>query len=120
MDTKLFVGNLNFDTTEEDLRTLFAQAGKVTSVSLIKDRATGRSKGFAFIEMGSQSEAEEAIKLFNGYSLANRQIKVDKAREKEERPSSGYGGSSRYQGGGQKDQYRDRKKRKGSSYNDRY
>jgi RNA recognition motif-containing protein len=69
--------------------------------------------------MGSQSEAEEAIKLFNGYSLANRQIKVDKAREKEERPSSGYG-SNRYQGGGQKDQYRDRKKRKGSSYNDRY
>jgi RNA recognition motif-containing protein len=119
MDTKLFVGNLNFDTTEEDLRSLFAQAGTVTSVALIKDRATGRSKGFAFIEMSNQSEAEQAIKLFNGYSLANREIKVDKAREKEERPSSGYG-SNRYQSGGQKDQYRDRKKRKGSSYNDRY
>ncbi len=119
MDTKLFVGNLNFDTTEEDLRSLFAQAGTVTSVALIKDRATGRSKGFAFIEMSNQSEAEQAIKLFNGYSLGNREIKVDKAREKEERPSSGYG-SNRYQTGGQKDQYRDRKKRKGSSYNDRY
>jgi RNA recognition motif-containing protein len=119
MDTKLFVGNLSFDTTEEDLRSLFAQAGTVTSVALIKDRATGRSKGFAFIEMSNQSEAEQAIKLFNGYSLANREIKVDKAREKEERPSSGYG-SNRYQSGGQKDQYRDRKKRKGSSYNDRY
>jgi len=119
MDTKLFVGNLNFDTTEEDLRSLFAQAGTVTSVALIKDRATGRSKGFAFIEMSNQSEAEQAIKLFNGYSLANREIKVDKAREKEERPSTGYG-SNRYQSGGQKDQYRDRKKRKGSSYNDRY
>jgi len=119
MDTKLFVGNLSFDTTEEDLRSLFTQAGTVTSVALIKDRATGRSKGFAFIEMSNQSEAEQAIKLFNGYSLANREIKVDKAREKEERPSSGYG-SNRYQSGGQKDQYRDRKKRKGSSYNDRY
>jgi RNA recognition motif-containing protein len=113
MDTKLFVGNLSFDTSEEDLRNLFSQAGTVTSVSLIKDRATGRSKGFAFIEMSNQSEAEQAIKLFNGYSLGNREIKVDKAREREERPSSGYG--NRYQSGGQRDY--NRKRRKGSGSN---
>lgn len=114
MDTKLFVGNLSFDTTEEDLRALFSQAGTVTSVSLIKDRDTGRSKGFAFIEMSNQSEAEQAIKLFNGFSLGNREIKVDKAREKEERPSSGYN-QQRYQQSGRRD--RDRRNRKGSGTN---
>lgn len=113
MDTKLFVGNLSFDTTEEDLRALFSEAGTVTSVSLIKDRATGRSKGFAFIEMSNQSEAEQAIKLFNGYSLGNREIKVDKAREREERPSSSY--NQRYQQSGRRD--RDRRNRKGSGSN---
>lgn len=120
MDTKLFVGNLNFDTTEEELRTLFAQAGTVTSVALIKDRATGRSKGFAFIEMSNQSEAEQAIKLFNGYSLGNREIKVDKAREKEERPTSGYGSNRYQQGGGKNDQYRDRKRRNKGTSSNRY
>ncbi len=102
MDNKLYVGNLSYNTTEEDLRTLFSQAGTVSSVSLIKDRDTGRSKGFAFVEMGSQSEAEQAIKLFDGTNFDNRTIKVNIARPKEERPG-GFGGG-RSSGGG----YRDR------------
>ena len=101
MNTKLYVGNLPYDTTEDDLRTLFSQAGNVTTVDLIKDRDTGRSKGFAFVEMGSQSEAEEAIKQFNGATLGNRELKVNIARPREERSPSGYGssrsGSSGYQ-----------------------
>jgi RNA recognition motif-containing protein len=90
MDLKLYVGNLSYDTTEEDLRTLFAEAGTVTSVALIKDKYSGQSKGFAFIEMSNQTEAEEAIKLFNGKMVGNREIKVNKARPPEERSSSGY------------------------------
>ena len=85
METKLFVGNLSYDTSEDDLRTLFTEAGTVSSVSLITDRDTGRSKGFAFIEMSSQAEAEQAIKRFNGFSLGDRELKVDKARPREER-----------------------------------
>lgn len=93
METKLYVGNLSYQTTELDLRNLFTQAGAITSVSLITDRETGRSKGFAFIEMASQSEAEAAIKMFNGSRLGDREINVNIARPREERPSSGYGGS---------------------------
>ena len=89
METKLYVGNLSYNTTDEDLRTLFGQAGSVKSVEVIKDRDTGRSKGFAFVEMGSQAEVESAIKAFNGYSLDNRQLKVSKARPREERPQQG-------------------------------
>jgi len=102
MDTKLYVGNLSYETTEEDLRTLFAGAGEVTSVALIKDRVTGQSKGFAFIEMKTQNDAESAIKMFNGYRLGTREIKVNKARPPEERSFSGgdrYGQGGR--GGGQ-------------------
>jgi cold-inducible RNA-binding protein len=105
MDTKLYVGNLSYDTSEESLRTHFAQAGTVTSVTLIKDRATGRSKGFAFVEMSSQSEAEEAIKTLNGTRLDNREIKVDKARPPEERTPSSYDDRSR------KSSYRDHDRR---------
>ncbi|RPI84788.1 MAG: RNA-binding protein [Chloroflexi bacterium] len=106
MDTKLFVGNLSFNTTEDDLRTLFAGAGEVTSIQLIKDRETGRSKGFAFVEMSSQSEAESAIKQFNGYSLNNRELKIDKARPKQEFSPSGYNSRSSQGGGGWKDKNR--------------
>ena len=84
MENKLYVGNLPFSTTEEELRTLFTQAGAVVSVSLIKDRETGRSRGFAFVEFGSQAEAEKAVSLFNNTQLDNRTLKVNLARPREE------------------------------------
>ena len=103
MNKKLYVGNLSYDTTEDELRDLFTQAGTVTSVALIKDRDTGRSKGFAFVEMSNQSEAEKAIQMFNNYSLANRALKVNAARPREERGfgggGGGYGGDRRGGGG---------------------
>jgi RNA recognition motif-containing protein len=98
MEVKLYVGNLSFSTTEETLRSLFAEVGTVTDVALIKDRDTGNSKGFAFITMSSQAEAEAAIKKFNGYSLENRELKVNPARPKEEGGRGGFG--SRGGGGG--------------------
>lgn len=101
METKCYVGNLSFDTTEDDLRTLFAQAGTVVSIDLIKDRATGRSKGFGFIVMGTQSEMEKAIQMFNNYRLGERELKVNIARPREERSQGGYNGN-RY-GGGKRD-----------------
>jgi RNA recognition motif-containing protein len=101
METKIYVGNLSYDTKEEDLRELFAQAGTVASVALIKDRDTGQSKGFAFIEMSNQSEAEKAIQMFNSYSLANRPLKVNLARPREERGfGGGYGDRRGGPGGG--------------------
>ncbi len=90
METKLYVGNLSYSTTEEDLQNLFAQAGTIVSVTLIKDRDTGRSKGFAFVEMESQSDVEKAIQMFNGYSMDDRELRVSIARPREERPSGGY------------------------------
>jgi cold-inducible RNA-binding protein len=100
METKIYVGNLSYDTTEDDLRTLFAQAGTVASVALIKDRDTGQSKGFAFVEMSNQSEAEKAIQTFNGYTLSNRPLKVNLARPREERSFGGGGFGDRRGGGG--------------------
>ena len=85
MESKLYVGNLSYDTTEQTLRELFMQAGNVVSVSLITDRETNRSKGFAFVEMGSQSEAQKAISMFNSYTLGDRQLNVNIARPREER-----------------------------------
>jgi RNA recognition motif-containing protein len=96
METKLYVGNLSFDSTEEGLRTLFAQAGTVVAVDMIKDRDTGRLKGFAFVTMGSQEEAENAIRMFNEKSFENRALKVNVARPREERPRSGGYGNRRY------------------------
>ena len=93
METKIYVGNLSYDTTEVDLQTLFAQAGTVESVDLIKDRASGRSKGFAFIVMANQSEMEKAIQMFNGYSLGERELSVNIARPREERTPGGFGGN---------------------------
>jgi RNA recognition motif-containing protein len=86
MDTKLYVGNLSYDTTEEGLRAKFSEAGTVVSVEMIKDRDTGRMKGFAFVTMTNQEEAENAIKLLNEKMLDNRVIKVNIARPREERP----------------------------------
>ncbi len=100
MSVKLYVGNLAYSTTEEDLRTLFAQAGAVTSVALIKDRFTGDSKGFAFVEMESQADAQKAITQFDGSKLADRDLKVNLARPREERGGFGGGGSFNRGGGG--------------------
>lgn len=85
MEVKLYVGNLSYATTEDDLRTLFAQAGAVTSVALIKDRETGASKGFAFVEMTTQAEAQKAISMFNSHQLGERALKVNLAKPREER-----------------------------------
>jgi cold-inducible RNA-binding protein len=90
MEAKLYVGNLSYDTTEDDIRNLFAQAGTINEVALIKDRDSGTSKGFAFVTMSSQDEAKKAIEQFNGRSLGNRELTVNVARPREERSGSGY------------------------------
>jgi RNA recognition motif-containing protein len=95
MDVKLYVGNLAYSTTEDELRTLFTEAGTVVTVSLIKDRDTGQSKGFAFVEMSNQVEAQNAISKFNGHSVGGRELKVNIARPREER-SGGYGNRGGY------------------------
>jgi cold-inducible RNA-binding protein len=101
MESKLYVGNLSYSTTEDELRTLFSQAGTVSSVALIKDRDTGQSKGFAFVEMSNQVEAEKAISMFNGQTMGQRELKVSLARPREERSGGGgYGGRGGGGGGG--------------------
>ncbi len=97
MESKLYVGNLPYSTTEDDLRSLFAQAGTVASVAIIKDRDTGQSKGFAFVEMTTQAEAEKAISMLNGHQLAQRELKVSLARPRDDR--GGFGGGGRGRGG---------------------
>jgi RNA recognition motif-containing protein len=99
MDTKLYVGNLSYSATEQELQELFGQAGTVVSATIIKDRETKRSKGFGFVEMSSQAEAENAIKMFNGYSLSNRELTVNIARPREDRSTGGSGGYGGYRGG---------------------
>jgi RNA recognition motif-containing protein len=82
MNVKLYVGNLPKSTTQAELSTLFAQAGEVTTTDIIKDRNSGESKGFAFVTMSTQSEAEKAIHMFNTYSLNEQELKVDMAKPK--------------------------------------
>jgi RNA recognition motif-containing protein len=82
MNVKLYVGNLPNSATREELSTLFAQAGEVTLADIITDRNSGESKGFAFVTMSTQSEAEKAIHMFNAYSLNERELKVDMAKPK--------------------------------------
>ncbi len=108
METKLYVGNLSYNTTEEELRNLFAEAGTVTEVALIKDRDSGTSKGFAFVTMGSQDEANTAIQQLNGRSVDNRELRVSIARPREERPGGGFGGGGG-RGGGRGSGSRDRR-----------
>lgn len=123
MDSKLYVGNLSYQTTEQDLRDMFAQAGTVTSVEVIKDRDTGRSKGFAFVEMSTQAEAEKAIQLFDGSNLDDRALKVNIARPKEDRGPSRFGGGGRGGyggGGGNRGGYGDRNRRPGGGGQRRY
>ena len=98
MSTKLYVGNLAFQTTSQELQDLFAQAGTVQSANVIEDRDTGRSRGFAFVEMSSNDEAAAAIDQFNGKEIAGRALKVNEARPRETRNGSGgrnFGGGNR-------------------------
>lgn len=85
MNPKLYIGNLSESTTEDNLRELFIQAGIVASVSVIRDRESHRSKGFAFVEMSNQAEAYRAIEMFNGRSLDDRELRVSMAQQREER-----------------------------------
>jgi len=102
MGKKLFVGNLNFKTTDDDLRTLFGQAGTIESATVMMDRATGRSRGFGFVEMSSDEEAEKAVKEFNGYEFQGRALNVNEARERTPGGprAGGYGGGGGGYGGG--------------------
>lgn len=100
MNTKLYVGNLSFDTTENDLQDLFASHGPVSEVNLITDRMSGRSRGFAFVTMSTPEGAQAAIQALAGKELGGRALTVNEARPREDRPSGGGGGGGRGYGGG--------------------
>ena len=100
MAKKLYVGNLSYGTTDSDLRTMFEEFGSVESAQVITDRESGRSKGFGFVEMGSQQEAEAAIKALNGKDMDGRALTVNEAKPREDRDGrSGGGGRGGYGGG---------------------
>jgi RNA recognition motif-containing protein len=100
MATKLYVGNLSFQTSSEDLRAHFAQAGTVESASVVEDRMTGRSRGFGFVEMSTPEEAAAAIEQLNGKEFSGRNLTVNEARPRTDRPGGGYGGGGGRGGGG--------------------
>jgi RNA recognition motif-containing protein len=100
MGTRLYVGNLSFNTTEGDLQRHFEQAGTVVDCTLIVDKFTSRSKGFGFVEMGSQEDADNAINMFNGQDMDGRPLTVNEARPREDRGGGGGGGGRRDYGGG--------------------
>jgi cold-inducible RNA-binding protein len=103
MSVKLYVGNLSFSTTSDELQQLFAQAGTVESATVVEDRETGRSRGFGFVEMTSKEEGEKAIEQFNGTDLNGRNLTVNEARPREDRGNRGGGrgfGGNRGGGGG--------------------
>jgi len=99
MSTKLYVGNLSFNTSTQDLETMFGESGTVQSASLIEDRETGRSRGFGFIEMSTAEEAKAAISALDGKEVDGRSLKVNEAKPREDRGGNG-GGRSSYGGGG--------------------
>ena len=103
METKLYVGNLPYTATEDELQAMFAGAGTVKTVTVVRDRDTGRSRGFAFVEMETQAEAQKAISMMNGKDLGGRALTVNMARPREDR-SGGRPGGSRGGGGG-RDRY---------------
>src|SRR3954470_17423427 len=100
MSTKLYVGNLSFDTTTQDLETMFGESGTVTSTNIIEDRETGRSRGFAFVEMSSAEEAKAAIAALDGKEVGGRNLKVNEAKPRENSGGGGGGGRGGYGGGG--------------------
>lgn len=99
MGKKIYVGNLNYQTTSEELKTYFASYGNVVSAEVLKDRESGRSKGFGFVEMGSDQEAQAAIAGLHGKDIGGRPLTVNEARPREDRPRGGGGGGG-YGGGG--------------------
>jgi RNA recognition motif-containing protein len=100
MGTKLYVGNLSFNTTENELQELFSQAGTVQEVMLMQDKFTGKSRGFAFVTMASEQDAQNAISKLNGQTVEGRPLTVNEARPREARPPGGGGGGGRGYGGG--------------------
>ncbi|MBK9316954.1 MAG: RNA-binding protein [Acidobacteria bacterium] len=100
MSMKLYVGNLSFNTTEEDLTRLFTEVGSVESASMVTDRDTGRSRGFGFVEMSSKAEGEAAIAKFNGSEVDGRSLTVNEAKPRENRSGGGGFGGGRGGGGG--------------------
>ncbi len=104
MAKKLYVGNLAYSTTQDELQALFAQVGEVTDATVITDRETGRSKGFGFVEMATEEAAQEAIRRFNGHMFGSRALTVNEARPREDR-GGGFGGQRR---GGYSNDRRDR------------
>ncbi len=98
MGNKLYVGNLSFNTTETDLMDLFASSGTVSEAMIMQDRFTGKSRGFAFVTMGSDAEAADAVTKFHGKTIDGRPLTVNEARPKEDRPRTGGGGG--FGGGG--------------------
>ncbi|HEX4343636.1 MAG TPA: RNA-binding protein [Verrucomicrobiae bacterium] len=100
MSNKLFVGNLSFNTTENDLQDAFAAHGTVVEANLMMDRVSGRPRGFGFVTMSSPEEAQKAIEALNGASIDGRALTVNVARPREERPAGGGGGRREYGGGG--------------------
>ncbi len=92
---KLYVGNLSFQTTNEDLQELFGQAGTVESANIVTDRDSGFSRGFGFVEMASKEEGETAITMFNGKDVDGRSLKVNEARPREDRGNGGFSGGNR-------------------------
>ena len=99
-NSKLYVGNLSFKTTEDELRSTFGQFGSVTDVYVAMDKMTGRPRGFAFVTMGTAEEAKVAAEKMNGVDLGGRQLTVNEARPKEDRPAGGFGVGGRGFGGG--------------------
>lgn len=99
MGTKLYVGNLSFNTTEESLREMFGQAGAIRSVSIIKDRETNQSRGFGFVEMETDEDARKAIQMCDGSELDGRNLRVNEAKPMEARPAGGRSGGGGFGGG---------------------
>jgi cold-inducible RNA-binding protein len=99
-ENRLFVGNLAYQTMENDLQDYFAQAGTVTSVNLMLDKFTGKSRGFAFIEFASPADAQKAVEMFQGKDFQGRALTVNIARPREDRPARREGGGGGYRGGG--------------------
>ena len=96
MQKKLYVGGLSYNTDEESVKNLFGQAGEIVAVNIIKDKMTNQSRGFGFVEMATEAQAAEAIKMFNGKQLDGRSLTVNESRPQEKRSFSGGGRKDRY------------------------